>query len=56
MELRALRRDRAFRQGPELFLFERAFEDCLERLAVIRRQFKSALLFGCPDPGWSNRL
>lgn len=56
MELRALRRDRAFRNGPELFLHERAFVDCLERLALIRRQFQSALLVGCPDPGWRSRL
>lgn len=56
MELRALRRDRAFRTGPELFLHERAFEDCLERLALIRRQFKSALLVGCPNPHWPDRL
>ncbi len=55
-ELRALRRDRAFRNGPELFLHDRAFEDCLERLALIRRPFKSALLIGCPDPGWRGRL
>jgi NADH dehydrogenase [ubiquinone] 1 alpha subcomplex assembly factor 5 len=56
MELRALRRDRAFRNGPELFLHERAFEDCLERLALIHRPFKSALLIGCPDPSWRGRL
>lgn len=56
MELRALRRDRAFHNGPELFLHERAFEDCLERLALIHRPFKSALLIGCPDPGWRGRL
>lgn len=56
MELRARRRDRAFRLGPELFLPERAFEDCLARLALIRRQFRSALLIGCPDPGWRARL
>lgn len=56
MELRGLRRDRAFRKGPELFLYARAFEDCLERLALIHRPFKSALLIGCPDPTWRNRL
>lgn len=56
MDLRALRRDRAFRNGPELFLHERAFEDCLERLALIHRPFKSALLIGCPDPSWRGRL
>ncbi|MGI8611167.1 MAG: methyltransferase domain-containing protein [Sphingomicrobium sp.] len=56
MELRAIRRDRAFRSGPELFLHERSFEDCLERLQLIRRRFKSALLIGCPNPRWPDRL
>jgi NADH dehydrogenase [ubiquinone] 1 alpha subcomplex assembly factor 5 len=56
MDLRALRRDRAARSGPELFLFERAFADCLERLALVRRRFKRALLIGCPDPAWPRRL
>ncbi len=56
MELRALHRDRAFRNGPELFLYERAFEDCLDRIALIQRGFRSALLVGCPDPGWWKRL
>lgn len=56
MELHALRRDRAFRTGPQLFLHQRAFDDCLERLELIRRHFKSALLLGCPDPGWPKRL
>lgn len=56
MELRALRRDRAFRTGPELFLHERAFDDCLERLSLFRRRFKSVLLVGCPNPGWPGRL
>ena len=52
MELRALRRDRAARQGPELFLFERTFEDCLDRLSLFRRHFTRAVLIGCPDRGW----
>lgn len=56
MDLRALRRDRAFRSGPELFLHERAFDDCLERLELVRRRFKSALLLGCPQPSWRTRL
>lgn len=54
--LRALRRDRAFRHGPELFLHERVFDDCLDRLGLIDRRFRSALLVGCPDPGWRGRL
>src|SRR5688500_20019465 len=56
MDLRALRRDRAFRTGAELFLHERAFEDCLERIAAVRRGFTRALLIGCPDTAWRGRL
>jgi hypothetical protein len=56
LQLRAMRRDRAFRNGPELFLHERAFEDCLERIALVNRRFRSALMIGCPDPAWPNRL
>lgn len=56
MSLRAVRRDRAARRGIELFLLERAFADCLERIALIQRHFESALLIGCPDPRWADRL
>jgi NADH dehydrogenase [ubiquinone] 1 alpha subcomplex assembly factor 5 len=56
MELRALRRDRAARIGPELFLFERAFADCLDRLALMQRRFERGLLIGCPDADWPTRL
>ena len=56
MELRALRRDRAARIGPELFLYERAFADCLDRIALLRRPFRRSLLIGCPDPHWPERL
>ena len=56
MELRAKRRDRAARTGPELFLFERVFADCLERLTLAPRRFGDTLLIGCPDPGWPARL
>jgi SAM-dependent methyltransferase len=56
MKLRTLRRDRAARHGPELFLLERAFDDCLERIALVERRFERALLIGCPDPGWPARL
>jgi NADH dehydrogenase [ubiquinone] 1 alpha subcomplex assembly factor 5 len=56
MNLRALRRDRAARTGPELFLFERGFADCLDRLALMQRQFERGLLIGCPDPEWRKRL
>lgn len=56
MELRALRRDRAARLGPELFLFNRVFEDCVERIALLNRRFQRALLIGCPDPVWRDKL
>lgn len=56
MQLRALRRDRAARLGTEMFLFERAFEDCLERILLMERKFERALLIGCPDPSWADRL
>jgi NADH dehydrogenase [ubiquinone] 1 alpha subcomplex assembly factor 5 len=56
MNLRALRRDQAARSGPELFLFERAFEDCLERAQLIDRRFDRALLIGCPDAAWPHRM
>jgi NADH dehydrogenase [ubiquinone] 1 alpha subcomplex assembly factor 5 len=56
MHLRAQRRDRAARGNVELFLYERAFDDCLERLALMQRRFERALLIGSPDPGWRTRL
>ena len=55
-QARMMRRERALRGGPALFLYERAFEDILERLGGIRRNFQSALLIGTPDPGWPERL
>ena len=54
--LRAQRRDRAARTGLELFLLERAFSDCLERVELGGGKFERALLLGCPDPGWRVRL
>ena len=56
MKLRELRRDRAAHVGPELFLYELAFADCLDRIALLQRQFEHALLIGCPDPQWPKRL
>lgn len=56
MKLRALRRDRAARKGPELFLLERAFEDCVERIGLNQRRFEHALLIGCPERDWIDRL
>jgi len=55
-KLRALRRDRAARIGPELFLFDRAFDECLDRLRDIARPFGRALLLGCPSAEWPRRL
>lgn len=54
--LRAARRDRAARAGPELFLLDRAFADCIERLEIIATRWKTVLLLGCPDPAWKDRL
>lgn len=51
-----MRRDRAFRTGPALFLYGRAFAEILDRLADINRSFSSALLIGCPDPSWPERV
>nr|WP_294849872.1 SAM-dependent methyltransferase [uncultured Sphingomonas sp.] len=53
---RRLARNRAARIGPELFLLGRAFDDCLGRIAAIRRRFTRALLIGSPDPVWPQRL
>ena len=37
-------------------LYDRAFEDCLERLADIRNDFADVLLVGCPNAAWPQRL
>ena len=42
--------------GPELFLYDRAFADCLDRLGDISRRFQRGLLIGCPSPDWPQRL
>lgn len=54
--LRAVRRDRAARIGPDLFLFNRAFDETLDRLRDVSRAFDRALLLGCPSPDWPRRL
>ena len=51
MRVRALRRDRAFKKEPELFLCERTFNDCLERIALHGRSFLSCLLIGAVAGG-----
>jgi SAM-dependent methyltransferase len=55
-KLRALHRDRAARMGPELFLLDRAFDDCLDRLRGFDLRRGKALLVGCPTPAWRDRL
>ena len=55
-KLRALRRGRALCQGPELFLYDRAFEDLIERLEIVRRSFDQALLIGTLNAEWRTQL
>jgi NADH dehydrogenase [ubiquinone] 1 alpha subcomplex assembly factor 5 len=55
-KLRALRRDRAARLGPEMFLLDRAFDDCLDRIRAIGGPPGKALLIGCPSLSWPRRL
>ena len=54
--LRALRRDRAARVGTEHFLYERAFEDCLERIGLCGRHFKHCLIIGSTGPASSKSM
>lgn len=56
MQARALRRDRAFRSGPALFLHNRACDEIIDRMADIKRRFSAALLIGAPDPQWAGRV
>jgi SAM-dependent methyltransferase len=42
--------------GVETFLYERVFDDCLDRIALVPGRFERALLIGCPDAGWRARL
>lgn len=35
-----------------MFLYDRAFDDCMERIALLQRRFARALLIGCPNPDW----
>lgn len=55
-KLRAMRRDRAARLGPELFLLDREYDECVERIALAQRTFQRALLIGCPNRDWPSRL
>lgn len=40
----------------ETLLYDRAFEDCLDRLADVSGTFGDILLAGCPNPAWADRL
>ena len=55
-DLLAARRDRAAKIGVETFLYDRAFEDCLDRLQDIRSAFSTTLIAGCLNPSWPKRL
>src|SRR3569623_1088892 len=54
--LRAVRRDRAARQRPELFLYDRVLSDCLDRIALMQRKFARALIIGCPSAQSAEQL
>ena len=51
-----LRRARAEAMGADYFLHERAFDECLGRLAAVRRHFSTVLLLGEDRKGWAERL
>ncbi len=53
---RTLRRQRAARISGDRFLHDRAFDDCLDRLADVRRSFGTAAIFDGDAPHWRNRL
>jgi NADH dehydrogenase [ubiquinone] 1 alpha subcomplex assembly factor 5 len=53
---RALRRTRALSRGSDLFLYERAFDEVMERLALVQRSFSNALLIGCVQVDWRERV
>lgn len=55
-ELRMMRRDRAARVGPELFLLDHVLDDLVERLRPIRKSFERMLLVGCPSPAALDRF
>lgn len=53
---RRLHRDRAAMMPGGAFVHAHAFDEVLERLSCVKRGFKNALLLGCADPAWRNRL
>jgi len=53
---RELRQERAARRGAETFLHDRAFEDVIDRLALVQQRFSNALMIGFSSPAWRERL
>jgi NADH dehydrogenase [ubiquinone] 1 alpha subcomplex assembly factor 5 len=51
-----VRQARAEALGGDYFLHERAFDECLDRIATVRRAFSSAWLLGPERRGWRERL
>lgn len=54
--LRRLRRDRAAAAGEPAWLYRRAADELIERLALVRRDFRRALDLGCGDGYLTDRL
>ena len=55
-ETLAIRRKRAERLGPDLFIHDLALVEIIARLALIRRSFQSVLVVGWPEQIWRDRL
>lgn len=53
---RILRRRRAARLSGDRFLHDRAFDDCLDRLADVRTTFATAAIVGDAGSAWRDRL
>ena len=51
-----VRHARARALNGDYFLHERAFAECLDRIATVRKRFESAWLLGPDRPGWRERL
>lgn len=51
-----VRQARAEALGGDYFLHERAFNECLARIATMRKGFASAWLMGTERPDWHERL
>lgn len=54
--LHRLRQARSTRIGGERFLHDRAYQDCLDRLADVRRDFFNAVIVGTANVGWLETL